>query len=353
MWWEKSSQGTRSARQFPGSRIVLAILVALFLAFMVWQGGRMRREGGPRTVTIYCFSAMEEAMTEGILPAFQEFWSGKTGERVEFITTFAGSGTIIDRIIRRFPAEVAVLSSEIDAYRLVRTGVLPGPVWTSLPRRGVFARSPMVIRVREGNPKGIAGFEDLVRNDIAVLHADPANSGAGEWALLTVYGSSALETGDRARAADLLRRVWSRVTIAGSSARAMRSRFDDGAGDALITYEAELLGREKGGEEPAAIVVPRSTILAEPVVVRIGRNVTPEQKELIDSLISFFWSEAAQETLIEYGFRSVDDLRNEGNRRFRPIERPFLLEEIGGPAWAEDEVLSVARTGGSPAEGTE
>ncbi|RPJ44780.1 MAG: hypothetical protein EHM19_06240 [Candidatus Latescibacterota bacterium] len=342
MWWDRSNREAGPGRRFPGSRIVLAVLVIAFLSFMVWQGRRMKWESGPRTATVYCFSAMEDAMTDGVLPAFQEFWKGKTGQHVEFITAFAGSGTITDQIIRRFPAEIAVLSSEIDAYRLVRRGVLPGPVWTTLPERGVFARTPMVIRVRAGNPKGIAGFDDLARPDVGLLLADPTTSGAGEWTALALYGSAFLEEGDRARGLDRLVRVWGRGAEGGSSARAARSRFSEGSADALITYEAELLGRAGSGGANGEIVMPRSTIVAEPVVVKIGRNVSPEQKDLIDSLVSYFWSDEAQQILVAYGFRSVDKERNVPDAGFRPIDRLFTLEEIGGPERAEEEVLGEA-----------
>ncbi|MFH1679918.1 MAG: substrate-binding domain-containing protein [Candidatus Eisenbacteria bacterium] len=339
MWWNKAERGARYGRTFPGSRIVLAILVVAFLLFIVWQGGRMRREIGPRTVTVYCFSALEEAMVERILPAFGDSWSRATGEHVEFITTFAGSGTITDRIIGKFPAEVAILSSEMDALRLVRRGVLPGPTWRTSPHAGVFARSPMVIRVREGNPRGISSFEDLAGEGVSLIQANPATSGAGEWAMLAVYGSELRASGDRERAAELLRRVWRNVAAEEPSARLLRARFEGGMGDAVITYEADALGRASQGGVRGEAVLPRGTIVSEPMIAAISRNVAAEQKALVDSLVAFFWSGAAQEILVEHGFRSVDEARNAGNPRFLPAENSFRLKDIGGAGRAQAEVL--------------
>jgi len=339
MSWQKPGRREETGRTFPGSRLVLAVLIVMFLLFIVWQGGRLRREIGPRTVNVYCFSALEEVMTEEILPAFQEAWSRRTGERVEFITTFAGSAALTDRIIAKFPAEIAVLSSEIDAMRLVRRGVLPGPTWRMSPNAGVFTRSPMAIRVREGNPLGILGFEDLARDGLRLLLADPASSGAGEWTLLAVHGSELRASGDPEKARDLLQRVWRNAEAVEPSARLLRARFEEGAGDATITYEADILRRfapERAREE---LVVPPRTIVSEPVVVKIGRNVTAEQKEVVDSLIAFFWGERAQTILVERGFRSVDDARNAASSRFSEAKDSFTLQEIGGADWAEAEVL--------------
>jgi sulfate transport system substrate-binding protein len=339
MSWKKPGKGDGAGRTFPGSRIVLAVLVVVFLLFIVWQGGRLRREIGPRTVTVYCFSALEEVMAEGILPAFQEAWNRRTGERVEFITTFAGSASLTDRIIAKFPAEIAVLSSEIDAMRLVRRGALSGPTWRTSPNAGVFARSPMAIRVREGNPLGVFGFEDLAREGLRLLLADPASSGAGEWALLAVYGSELGVSGDREKAGDLLRRVWRNAEAVEPSARLLRARFEGGEGDAMVTYEADILRRfsmERAREE---MVIPSRTIVSEPVVVKIGRNVAAEQKEVVDSLVAFFWSETAQEILVEHGFRSIDAARNAASPRFPEVDGLFTLQEIGGADWAEAEVL--------------
>jgi sulfate transport system substrate-binding protein len=345
MWRKKSDEGPASGARASGRKIVLAILGVVLLFFVVWQGSRTRREIGLRTLTVYSFSAMEAVMVEGILPSFQSRWGERTGEHVEFITTFAGSGTITDQIIRKFPAEIAVLSSEIDANRLVRRGALPGPTWRTLPHGGVFARSPMVIRVREGNPKGIAALPDLGAPGISVLSPDPATSGAGEWGILAVYGSALGEPADAARAAAFLGRFWERVTVGGSSARIIGSRFDEGVGDALITYEAEAIAKALAAPTRAPFVIPPATIWAEPVVVRIGRNVTAEQKDLVDSLVAFFWTETAQKILIEHGFRSVDDTRNAGDPRFGAIERSFTLEEIGGPEQAEEILLPLISRG--------
>ncbi|GAH64387.1 unnamed protein product, partial [marine sediment metagenome] len=135
-------------------------------------------------------------MERGMFPAFQEYWEKEQGEHVEFIPTFAGSGTIVDKIISRFPAEVAILSSPIDAIRLSERVLVPAKSWAGLPNGGVFSHSPMIMIVREGNPLVITDFSDLRNPGMEVIHPDPISSGAGQWALLAIYGSALKASGD-------------------------------------------------------------------------------------------------------------------------------------------------------------
>jgi len=108
---------TRGSTQF--SRFVLAFVLFACAAVAIWFGRGRDRGDLPQTVTIYAFTAMEEVLRDAILPRFQEHWRQSTGQRVEFVTTFAASGIITDEIVTRFPAQVAILSSTVDARRLV------------------------------------------------------------------------------------------------------------------------------------------------------------------------------------------------------------------------------------------
>jgi sulfate/thiosulfate transport system substrate-binding protein len=117
----------------------------------------------PRTVVFYGFSILGEVMNEDVLPAFVRSWRRTTGERVEFATAFAGSGTVTNQLILGVPAQCALLSLELDAQRLADAGVVPAGSWRRLPHGGVVNRTPFVLVVRRGNPKGIHDFSDLAR----------------------------------------------------------------------------------------------------------------------------------------------------------------------------------------------
>ncbi len=321
-----------------GSRVAFLVFALSLGAFTAWPW--LFPSGVPlRTLTVYGFSILSEVMEEGIFPAFRQEWQGKTGEQVEFVSSFAGSGTITNQIVLGVPAEVAILSLELDAWRLVDAGVLPGPSWTELPHGGVLNRTPFIILVRQGDPKGIADFADLTQPGIGVVHPDPLTSGGAQWAILAEYGSVLVLGGDEAQAEEQLLGIWRNVVAQAASARAARTQFESGFGDALITYEQEALYDLGRGRLTAEIVYPRSTILSEHIVVTVDRNITQGQKELVAAFTQFLWSDAAQRIFVTHGYRSVNETLNAANPAFGVIESPFTVADMGGWRAARADII--------------
>lgn len=313
---------------------VVVLVAALVLVWMAWRRGWLVAEKPPQVVVLYAFSVLDDVMEDRLLPAFREARRREHGEGVEFATTFAGSGQITDRILAKVPAEVAIVSSEVDAYRLPA----PWQAWRELPHRGVLVRSPIVLVTRPGNPHGIREMADLARPGVEVLHADPATSGVGELAILAAYGAAPPGPGDGDPGLEQLLGIWHNVSARPATAREARSRFDGGEGDVLITYEAATLGSPSRPPISGEIVYPTRTLVAEPVVVVLERNVDPGQRELVRAFAEFLWSREAQEALVEYGFRSVDDELNRARPELATIAEPFTLEDVGG-ARARAQVL--------------
>jgi len=310
--------------------------IALYAAWP-WLPGV--RESQPRTIVLYGFSILGEVMNEGVFPAFQASWAARSGERIEFTTSFAGSGTITNQIILGAPAEVAILSLELDALRLEQAGVLPGSTWSELPYGGVLNRTPFIILVRPGNPKDIHDFADLARPGIGLVHPDPLTSGGAQWAILAEYGSALRQTGDPERAYQQLLGIWRNVVAQASSARGARTQFESGFGDALITYEQEAIFDLARGRLEAGIVYPTSTILSEHIVVTLDQNIQPQEEELIQAFMGFLWGEQAQQVFVAYGFRSVDESLNGANPDFGVIQDPFTVADLGGWPQAKREIV--------------
>jgi sulfate transport system substrate-binding protein len=298
------------------------------------------RADAPRTAVFYGFSILDHAITRDVFPAFQSRWRARTRERVELISSFAGSGTLTNQIIMGVPVDLTLLALEVDAYRLAEAGVVPHESWRRLPFGGVVNRTPIIIVVRPGNPKGIRDFSDLARPGIQVVHPDPLTSGGANWAIVAEYGA-----GQRAHPEDpeagyrLLLGIWRNVVAQAASARAARTQFDLGFGDALITYEQEGIWDRARGALRGEIVYPRSTILTEHTLVAIDRNVDPHERMLVDSLAAFMWSETAQRHFVANGFRSVNDALTEADTTFKPIQDPFLIGAYGGWAAAKREII--------------
>jgi sulfate/thiosulfate-binding protein len=288
----------------------------------------------------YGFSILGDVIDHGVFPEFQRQWRHRTGERVELVSSFAGSGTVTNQIILGVPAQLALLSLELDAYKLAEARVIPPESWRRLPFGGVVNRTPFIILVRSGNPKGIRDFRDLAAAGVRIVHPDPLTSGGANWAIAAEYGAGARGAADPQRAGhDLLLGIWKNVVAQAASARAARTQFENGFGDALITYEQEALWDRARGRLKADVVYPRSTILSEHTLVRIDRNVPRRDRDLVDAFVRFLWTDDAQRIFVKYGFRSVTEPLNEANAAFGRIEDPFRIEDLGGWKRAKKEIV--------------
>jgi sulfate/thiosulfate transport system substrate-binding protein len=321
-------------RKHLAARLDIVMAAGFCAALFVWAAWPWlpiaHAERPPRTIVFYGFSILGDAMNEAVFPAFEKLWRAQGHEPVEVVASFAGSGTVTNQIILGVPAELALLSLESDAERLAGAGIVPAGSWRHLPHAGVVNRTPFVILVRPGNPKKILDFADLARTGVRVVHPDPLTSGGANWAILAEYGAGARQIGGGPEAGErVLAGIWKNVVAQASSARAARTQFDNGFGDALITYEQEPLADLKRGRLRAEIVYPKSTVLSEHTLVVLDRNVTPAERPAVEALVQFLWSEEAQRLFVAWGFRSIEEHWND-NPTFGRIEDPFLVADFGG-----------------------
>jgi sulfate transport system substrate-binding protein len=293
----------------------------------------------PRTLIVYGFSITGDVMNRAIFPAFQAKWLTQTGEQVEFVGAFAGSGTITNQLIMGVPADIALLALESDAQRLVKAGVVVADSWHHLPQEGRVSLSPIVILTRPGNPLHIQDFADLT-GAVDIIHPDPLTSGAANWAIMAEYGAGIQQQPDNPQAGhDMLLGIWRNVIAQASSARAARTQFENGFGDALITYEQDVLPDVLNGRLDAELIYPASTIFSEYTVVVVDQNIDPQEQDLVDAFIAFLWSEDAQRLFTQFGFRSVDEALNQADGRFPTITDPFYISDFGGWQQAKSEII--------------
>ncbi|HEY8224732.1 MAG TPA: sulfate ABC transporter substrate-binding protein [Pyrinomonadaceae bacterium] len=301
-------------------------------------------ESGGINITVYGFSIMKESLEKAIYPGFTANWKREKGQDVSFTSSFAGSETITNQILRGAPAHIAILSIERDASRLKKDGFTTVD-WHSYPQKGVVNKTPFVILVRRGNPKGIHDFSDLAKPGVRVIHPDPVSSGGAQWSILAIYGSelkkSQQETGepDKARALHTLQAIWKNVISTPASAREARTTFELGNGDALITYELEgLLMKE--ANSPIEIVTPRASIFSEHPAVIIDKNVTPDKHAVVDAFLNYLWSDEAQQAFVKFHFySSTNEAFNQASSELGHIELPFTIDYLGGWDTAYPDII--------------
>lgn len=339
------------SRRTSFSRIRVVLLLVVLLGLIVASGCLPKPPsdtGGAVNISLYGFSIMKESLEKAIFPAFAAKVKNEHGLTVRFTSSFAGSETITNQIIAGVKAQIAILSIDRDAERLKQVGAVTSD-WQSLPQKGIVNKTPFVILVRKGNPKGIHDFDDLAKPGIKVIHPDPESSGGAQWSILAIYGSELVRSerqsgeADRARALHTLQAIWRNVIAAGvtpGSAREARTTFESGYGDALITYELEGLLLKTAGA-PIEVVVPQATIFSEHPAVVIDRNVSVTDRPVINGFMQYLWSEEAQRAFVKFHFRSsTNDALTQENKELATIKYPFTVDYFGGWSRAYPEVIA-------------
>lgn len=293
-------------------KAILSLLTALLLFQCCSSGSKENLASGSVTLTLGAYTVPKEAYQKEIIPAFQKMWREKTGQTVKFEESYIASGAQSRAIASGFEADIAALSLEQDVSRLQEKGLITHD-WKHRKHGGFVTRSIVVIAYRPGNPKNIKGWEDLAREDVNVLYPSPKTSGGAMWDVNAIWGAglkaSEMETGkqDPSRAKQLLKSIQRRVKTMDKSGRASVTTFDNGIGDALVTYENEALLRQKSGRD-FPFLIPEATILIENPIALVDRNVDKHgNREVASAFIDFVLSADAQRSFAKYGFRPVDE----------------------------------------------
>jgi sulfate/thiosulfate-binding protein len=326
--------------------LILAFTILALLAGNACLPKPASERGGGVNITVYGFSIMKESLEKAIYPAFAAKVKREHGFDVRFTSSFAGSETVTNQILQGVKAQVAILSIERDAQRLKDGGFVTSD-WRQLPQKGIVNKTPFVILVRKGNPKGIHDFSDLAKPGIKLIHPDPVSSGGAQWSILAIYGSELVKSekqsgeADRARALQMLQAVWHNVISTPGSAREARTQFESGYGDALITYELDaVLMKQSNAKADAEIIIPEATIFSEHPAVVVDRNVSAADKPVVDAFMQYLWSEEVQRAFVRFHFRSsTSEALNQENKELATIKYPFTVDYFHGWDKAYPEII--------------
>jgi sulfate transport system substrate-binding protein len=284
-------------------------------------------------------------MGDGLLPAFAAEWKSRTGRDVKFRESYNASGAQTRSIASGFDADVAILSHEGDMDFLVKAGKVK-PTWKEGPNGGIITRSLVVIGHRPGNPKGISDWSDLARPSVGVLYPDPKSSGGARWNINAIFGSAFLaqpadQRGERdpAAALKLLRRVQANVVNMDQSGRQSMANFAErGTGDAVVTYENELLLRNRESQ-PIPYVIPPATLLIESPAAIVETAVDAHgSRGVAEAFLEFVHSDRGQQIVAEYGFRPVKSGVPAPAGAGALPSKVFTMSDLGGWAKLEQEL---------------
>jgi sulfate transport system substrate-binding protein len=317
-----------------GRSITIAIMSGLILVSSL-QGCSTTPSGNSVKLILGAYTTPREAYGKAIIPAFQKYWKERTGQDVEFDSSYVASGAQARAIIGGFEADIAALSLEGDIDKIAEAGLITHD-WKSGPNRGMVSTSIVVIAVRQGNPLNIGDWPDITRPGINVLTPDPRTSGGAQWNINAVYGAAlrgfaGVAKDDPAAAEEFLKAVLRNVSVMDKGARESITNYEKGVGDVAITYENEVLvGRQAG--QTYEYVIPPSTILIENPAALIDKNVDKHGvREVAEAFIAFLSSQEAQRAYAQYGLRPLDQVvAVEVKKQFPDVKDLWTIEVLGG-----------------------
>jgi sulfate/thiosulfate transport system substrate-binding protein len=255
---------------------------------------------------------------------FAEHWRKETGETVSVQASHGGSGKQARSVIDGLEADVVTLALAYDIDAIAEKGKLLSSDWqTRLPDNASPYTSTIVFLVRKGNPKAIKDWDDLAKPGVQVITPNPKTSGGARWNYLAAWGYQLKKSlgGDLNRAKnaspDELRsandaakefvgRIYKNVPVLDSGARGSTTTFAQRElGDVLIAWENEaFLANKEFGEGKFDIVVPSVSILAEPPVAVVDKNVDAHgTRKQAEAYVKFLYSPEGQELAAKHFYR--------------------------------------------------
>ncbi|EPX87115.1 sulfate/thiosulfate-binding protein [Rubellimicrobium thermophilum DSM 16684] len=271
--------------------------------------------------------------------AFAAWWEAQGHEPVTIEMSHGGSGSQARAVIDGLGADVVTLAlaGDIDAIA-EKTDLIPEDWQSRLPHNSSPYTSTIVFLVREGNPKGIEDWDDLLADGVQVITPNPKTSGGARWNYLAAWAWAKANGRDpREFVAELYRHV----PVLDSGARGATTTFAQrGIGDVLLAWENEAhLALRELGEDQFDIVVPSLSILAEPPVSLVDGNLaSEEERALAQAYLDFLYTPEAQALIFHHFYRGWDSslAAPEDVERLPPLDL-VTIEDFGGWRAAQAE----------------
>jgi sulfate/thiosulfate-binding protein len=275
-------------------RIVLASCVILAALTATAIAGASGKDG---SLSVVAYSTPKTVYGK-IIQAWQQTADGKG---VSFTQSYAASTDQARAVAAGLKADLVFLSTGDDVNILVDAGLIDKN-WDKQAYKGIEADTVVVFAVRNGNPKHIRGWADLVKPGVQVVTPNPFSSGSAKWNILAAYGAQRRLGKSDAQAQAYVKKLFQHVVSQDTSGRNATNTFLSGKGDVLLTYESEALTSRAAGTD-IQYVIPRQTMLIElPIAVLKSSG----NRDLANKFIRFTKGPVAQDLFGQYGWRPVN-----------------------------------------------
>ena len=327
----------KAPRMTPPLPLTARLLSLLLTVSPLLTGGCSKPSaapGEPLTLLNVSYDPTRELYAD-LNAAFARQWEARHGTRLVIQQSHGGSGKQARAVIDGLEADVVTLALAYDIDMLhTRGNLLPADWQARLPEHSAPYTSTIVFVVRQGNPRGIRDWEDLVRPGVSVITPNPKTSGGARWNYLAAWGHALRKSGgDEAQARAFITALFKNVPVLDSGARGATTTFAErGLGDVLLAWENEAhLLTEEVGRDKFEIIVPSESILAEPPVALVDRNVDRKgTRAVAEAYLRYLYSEEGQELAAKHHYRPRSAaVAAKSAKRFAPV-RLFTIDEVFG-----------------------
>ena len=243
--------------------------------------------------------------------AFAKHWLETTGNQLTIEQSHGGSGKQAQAVIDGLSADVVTLALEGDINAIVSKSGLIDENWRSeFKNNSTPYTSTIVFLVRKGNPKALADWGDLIKDGVEVITPNPKTSGGARWNYLAAWAwANKTLGGDEAKDIDFIKQLYAHVPVLDTGARGSTVTFaQKELGDVLLAWENEaFLVLDEFGADNFDIVYPPSSILAEPPVAIVDKNVEARgTADLAKAYLEYLYSPEGQTLAAKNHYRPSD-----------------------------------------------
>lgn len=278
------------------------------------------------TLTLVAYAVPEPGWSK-IIPAFA---ATEEGKGIAVTTSYGASGDQSRAVVDGKPADIVNFSVEPDVTRLVKADKVSAD-WNTDATKGLPFGSVVSLVVREGNPKNIRDWDDLLQPGLEVVTPSPLSSGSAKWNLLAPYAAKSNGGQNPEAGIDFVNKlVTEHVKTRPGSGREATDVFLQGTGDVLLSYENEAIYVERQGK-PVEHVNPPQTFKIENPVAVVSTSAHLQQA---NALKNFLYTPEGQKIWAEAGFRPVDPaVAEQFAADFPEPEKLWTIADLGG--WGE------------------
>ena len=311
-------------------------LKTLVATALVAVSGLAAAQTAPVTLLNVSYDPTRELYAE-FNTAFAKHWKAQTGQDVTIKQSHGGSGKQARSVIDGIDADVVTLALAGDVDALYKNAALIPQDWQKrLPHNSAPYTSTIVLVVRQGNPKGIKDWDDLVKPGISVITPNPKTSGGARWNYLAAWEFAKRKYGGEVKAKEFVKKLYENVPVLDTGARGSSVTFAQrNQGDVFISWEneAHLLEKEFGSK--VDIVYPSISILAEPPVAVVDKNVERKgTRKVAEAYLNYLYTDEGQDIAGKNFYRPISAKAQAKYVKQLPKLPLFTIDQAFG-GWAK------------------